>query len=113
MAKEAKARIKINKLLEEAGWRFFDNEKGRANILLENSVKITQARLDEFGDNFEKTAKGFTDFTLLDENGFPILVLEAKREEKNPLDGKEKARTYANGLNSRFVILSNGNLHYF
>ena len=24
MSKEAKARIKINKLLEEAGWRFFD-----------------------------------------------------------------------------------------
>jgi type I restriction enzyme, R subunit len=23
--KEAKARIKINKLLEEAGWRFFDS----------------------------------------------------------------------------------------
>ncbi len=27
MSKEAKARIKINKLLEEAGWRFFDDEK--------------------------------------------------------------------------------------
>ena len=25
-AKEAKARIKINRLLEEAGWRFFDEE---------------------------------------------------------------------------------------
>jgi len=34
MAKEAKARIKINKLLESAGWRFFDNEVGKANILL-------------------------------------------------------------------------------
>jgi type I restriction enzyme R subunit len=29
MQKEAKARIKINKLLEEAGWRFFDDEKRR------------------------------------------------------------------------------------
>jgi type I restriction enzyme R subunit len=28
--KEAKARIKINKLLEEAGWRFFDSPEGRA-----------------------------------------------------------------------------------
>lgn len=26
-AKEAAARIKINKLLEESGWRFFDNGK--------------------------------------------------------------------------------------
>lgn len=27
--KEARARIKINKLLEEAGWRFFDTEEGK------------------------------------------------------------------------------------
>jgi hypothetical protein len=26
--KEAKARIKINKLLEESGWRFFDSKNG-------------------------------------------------------------------------------------
>ncbi|MCX6249847.1 MAG: hypothetical protein NTX61_03750 [Bacteroidetes bacterium] len=39
--KEAKARIKINKLLEEAGWRFFDSNGASANILLENNVKIT------------------------------------------------------------------------
>ena len=32
--KEAKARIKINKLLEEAGWRLLDDEKGKANVLL-------------------------------------------------------------------------------
>ncbi|HON88951.1 MAG TPA: hypothetical protein P5519_08705 [Spirochaetia bacterium] len=33
--KEAKARIKINKLLGESGWRFFDTEAGKANILSE------------------------------------------------------------------------------
>ncbi len=33
--KEAKARIKPNKLLEESGWRFFDDAKGKANIVLE------------------------------------------------------------------------------
>ncbi len=44
-AKEAKARIKINKLLEEAGWRFFDNEEGSANIQLEANVKITKKKL--------------------------------------------------------------------
>ena len=30
-AKRSKARIKINKLLEKAGWRFFSDE-GKANI---------------------------------------------------------------------------------
>jgi type I restriction enzyme R subunit len=111
--KEAKARIKINKLLEEAGWRFFDTDKGPANIVLEANVKITKTRLDEFGEDFEKTSRGFIDFLLLDKDKFPIAVLEAKREEKDPLDGKEQARKYANGLKVRFVILSNGNLHYF
>jgi len=51
--KEAKARIKINKLLEEAGWRFFDSEQVKANILLENNVKITRQKLDEWGEDFE------------------------------------------------------------
>lgn len=53
--KEAKARIKINKLLEQAGWRFFDDENGKANIELENNIKITEKLLNEFGEDFEKT----------------------------------------------------------
>ncbi len=46
---EAKARIKINKLLEEAGWSFFDSDNGKANISLESNVKF-----DDLGENFEK-----------------------------------------------------------
>ena len=112
-SKEAKARLKINKLLEEAGWRFFDNEKGQANIQLEPNVKLSQKDIDAFGDDFETTKNGFIDFLLLDDKGFPFVVLEAKKEDKNPLDGKEQARRYAQNINARFVILSNGNLHYF
>jgi type I restriction enzyme R subunit len=112
-SKEAKARIKINKLLEESGWRFFDDEKGPANIQLEPNVKITKKDIDAFGEDFESTKAGFIDFLLLDEKGFPFVVLEAKKEEKDPLDGKEQARRYAQSQNARFVLLSNGNLHYF
>ena len=114
--KEAKARIKINQLLEKAGWRFFDDPKdlkNSANIRLEQDVKITPKDIETQGDDFEKTKRGFVDYLLLDKKGFPLVVLEAKREEKNPLDGKEQARKYAHSLNVRFVILSNGNLHYF
>ena len=112
-AKEAKARIKINRLLEESGWRFFDATTGKANIVLEPKVKLTKTVVDALGENFEQTGEGFIDFLLLDENGFPLLVLEAKSEDKNPLVGKEQARKYAKSQNCRFVILSNGNLHYF
>jgi type I restriction enzyme, R subunit len=111
--KEAKARIKINKLLEEAGWRFFDDEHGRANVQLELHTKVSRQQIDELGQNFETIKSGYVDFLLLDERGTPLIVLEAKAEEKNPLVGKEQARRYARSLNCRFVLLSNGNLHYF
>jgi type I restriction enzyme R subunit len=112
-AKEATARVKINHLLEAAGWRFFDDKNGQANICLEPKVKITSAKLDGLGANFEETSNGFIDFLLLDSRGFPFIVLEAKSENKSPLVGKEQARKYARSQNCRFVILSNGNLHYF
>ncbi len=65
-AKEATARIKINKLLEAVGWRFFTTENGPANIKLEPNVTIKTIDLDALGENFEKTSKGFIDFLLLD-----------------------------------------------
>ena len=111
--KEATARIKINKLLEMANWRFFSEGNTPANIRLEPSVTIKSSDLEALGENFEKTSKGFIDFLMLDVKGFPLIVLEAKSEEKNPLVGKEQARKYAKSLNCRFIILSNGNLHYF
>ncbi len=111
--KEATARIKINKLLENAGWRFFADEKGPANIQLEPSVTLKTQDLDALGENFEKSSKGFIDFLLLNEKSFPFIILEAKAEDKSPLVGKEQARKYAKSQNCRFVILSNGNLHYF
>ena len=111
-SKEATARIKINRLLEEADWRFFDDESGPANIVLEPNTKITETQIDALGDDFETTKNGFIDFLLLDKDGRPLIVLEAKSEGKNPLSAKEQARRYAREQNARFVILSNGNIHY-
>jgi len=111
--KEAKARIKINRMLQEAGWRLEDTRKGKANVVFESHVKITQKAHNDLGEDFENTKNGFIDYLLLDEKGYPFIVLEAKSELKNPLVGKEQARKYANNTNCRFVILSNGNIHYF
>ena len=113
MPKEAKARILINDLLRRSRWRFFDDETGPANISLEAHVKLKKKTLEDLGDDFEKTAHGYVDYLLLDGRGFPIAVLEAKSEKFDPLVGKEQARKYAHSQNVRFVILSNGNLHYF
>ncbi|MFK7693068.1 DEAD/DEAH box helicase family protein [Paenibacillus sp. HJGM_3] len=111
--KEAKARIKINAMLAEAGWRFFDEDSKPANVVVEQNVKISRKQVDEMGEDFEKTVNGSADFLLLDENGKPFIVLEAKSEAKSPIVGKEQAREYAKSLYVKYVILSNGNLHYF
>jgi hypothetical protein len=87
--------------------------RGDSDIQLEPSVTIKTTDFDAFGNDFEKTNKGYIDFLLLDSKGFPFIVLEAKSEDKNLLVGKEQARKYARSQNCRFVILSNGNLHYF
>ena len=104
---EAQARIKINRLLEEAGWRFEDSKAGKANIQLEAGVKYA-----DLGDDFEHQKSGFIDFLLLDKDGRALIAVEAKRESINPLSAKEQARKYAHGKGTRFVILSNGNIHY-
>lgn len=113
MNKEALARIKINKLLEDAGWRFFDTPEGKANIRLEPNVKLRQSDIDAMGENFEKTKNGFVDYLLLDEHDRPFVVVEAKKESVHPLEAKEQARKYANQLRAKYVILTNGNMHYF
>lgn len=100
---EAQARVKINDLLSKAGWILYDNENGKANVDLEYSTKIN--RDDRF-----KT--GVLDYLLLDSKGFPLCVLEAKREDINPLSAKKQAKEYAQSQKIRFVILSNGNIHY-
>ncbi len=113
MTNEAHARIRINQLLTEAGWRFFDTGEGKANILLENHVKITQQQIDAWGNDYEKTKQGALDFLLVDSNNTPICVLEAKKESLHPLVAKEQARKYAKTTGARYVILSNGIVHYF
>lgn len=112
MSKEAQARIKINKKLEESGWRFEADKNGPANIRLEAGVKFA-----DLGDDFENAQthdkrRGAIDFLLLDKDGRALVVVEAKKESIDPLFAKEQARNYARNVNARFIILSNGNIHY-
>lgn len=111
--KEASARLKINKLLEESGWRLFDDENGRANVDVETRLNPEdKINLHHAGEDFENVKGGFIDYLLLDDNQKPVAVLEAKRENIPPLSAKEQAREYANRIHVRYVILSNGNVHF-
>ena len=101
MGKEATSRLKINKLLEESGWILVDTPESKSNVIVE--PKVNQVETNDIG---------FIDYLLLDKKGFPLVVVEAKREERDPLFGKDQARSYALNIKARFIILSNGNLHY-
>ncbi len=97
--KEASARIKINKLLEESGWRFLDGENGKANVQLEPGVILS-----DLGEDYENVAKGYIDFLLLDKDGRALVVVEAKRESVDPLSAKEQARNYARNVGARYPL---------
>lgn len=106
--KEAKARLIINKMLEEAWWKLIDDTSWSATVVVENNVTM-----ESLGDDFEWTSGWFIDYLLVDNDWFPLCVLEAKASDKDPLIGKEQARRYASAKNIRFIILSNGVKHYF
>ena len=112
-SKEAKARIKINGLLQQSGWRFFDSAEGNANISLEHRTKKGKFANDSLGIDLENAPDGFIDYLLLNEQNRPVALVEAKRENIDPLTAKEQTREYARGQNVRHIILSNGNVHYY
>ena len=112
--KEPQARVKIDALLKESGWRLLDDKEGKAkaNVGFEVNVKARPQDIEKLGSDFEKQG-GRADYVLYDNQNSPVAVLEAKSESKSPLEGKEQARAYARSLsNTRFIILSNGESHY-
>lgn len=75
--KEAAARLKINKLLEEAGWRLVDGDGGRANVDVETRLNPNEyINLHTAGEDFEHVHGGFIDYLLLDDDQKPIAVLQ-------------------------------------
>ncbi len=92
---EANARIIIDKLLRESDW-VLSGDNGVVNV-----------------DTEIQNQAGFADYVLKDSSDFPLCIIEAKKQLVSPLVGKEQARGYAESLNCRFIILSNGVSHYF
>ena len=115
MPSEAQARITINRLLEEASWRFLPDAQGRKeNIVCEHRVsgKVFAPSAD-LGRDFERAPDEFVDYVLLNIDGRPVAVVEAKKEGIDPLTAKEQARAYAERLGVSHIFLSNGLVHYY
>lgn len=88
---EAFSRILIDKLLEKSSWNLTDPH---------------QIRFESLGSS------GKADYLLMGPYG-PLCVLEAKNPHLDPYDAKEQARKYAEETKAPFIILSNGNEHWF
>ena len=89
MTPEQRARGKITRMIEAAGWIYSEEA-------------LTGRR----------GGSGFADYLLFDEDNQAVGLLEAKHAEIPPLSGKEQAREYADSIGVRHVFLSNGDLHY-
>jgi len=85
------SRVLIDKELEYSGWNLLDQSQVRFELLGE---------------------AGRADYVLFGSTG-PLCVLEAKNPGKDPYEAKEQAREYANELKAPFVVLSNGEAHWF
>ena len=85
---EAFARVRIDALLQDAGWNLTDG----SSVLFEHVLPDgTQA-----------------DYVLCDRQGRPMAALEAKRESIDPIAAQDQGRHYAVQLDVPFVFLSNG-----
>jgi type I restriction enzyme R subunit len=112
MPSEAQARITINKLLEEAGWRLDAGAGGELpNVLCEH--RVAKRLSGDVGRDFEHAPQGFVDYLLLNTDRRPVALVEAKKESIDPLTAKEQARHYAEGLGVSHIFLSNGLVHYY
>jgi len=81
----------IDQALRESGWDLLDERRVRFEL---------------------DGHSGRADYVLSGDRG-ALCVLEAKRPDLDPYDAKERARGYAENLRAPFVVLSNGNEHWF
>jgi len=111
---EFRTRItKINVALEAAGWKV----KSRSMVIEEIDTKQSIFKKRDYKvyeDTFEnKQESKYADYLLLDINGDPLAVIEAKRTSKDPIVGQKQAEQYVNDIKKQigkdvFIYLSNG-----
>jgi len=90
----------IDLLLAEAGWS--DRTIGREVEIA--GMPSTQG-------------VGYADYVLWGDDGKPLAVIEAKRTRRNPREGQQQARLYADGLEAKFgqrpvIFTTNGYEHW-
>ena len=57
------------------------------------------------------TGIGYADYVLYGDNGLPLAVIEAKKTEKNPIEGSQQAKLYA-GLSSESISAETADFYF-
>jgi type I restriction enzyme R subunit len=91
----------IDVLLKEAGW----------------TLAETRDREFEVAGMPNNKGQGFVDYVLWGDDGKPLALVEAKRTKRDPREGKQQAKLYADCLEARFgrrptIFCSNGYDHW-
>ena len=87
------SRVKIDALLNDAGWDLTDGVSVLYEYTLPDGTR--------------------SDYVLCDRAGRPLAALEAKRPSIDPITAQDQGRHYAAELNVPFVFLSNGEEVWF
>lgn len=93
MTNEAFARVRIDQLLKDVGWRLTDGISVRYEYPLDDG--------------------GRADYVLFDRLGRALAVLEAKRTSVTLSSGEAQGQRYADQLGVPFIFLSNGEEIWF
>lgn len=87
----------IDNMLLDAGWELKKVEDFSKDIKEYNTSEVKRETPVEGLPN-TPSGKGFVDYTLYDDNGKIIAIIEAKKSRRDVKEGKEQARQYANAL---------------
>lgn len=111
----------IDLLLKEAGWIFPSAALSeRPSTTLNASPIDERSRIDrEFPVTGmpNPSGKGFVDYVLWGSDGKPIAIVEAKRTRRDPQEGQQQAKLYADCLEQQFgqrpiIFYTNGYKHW-
>jgi type I restriction enzyme, R subunit len=109
---------RIDVYLKEQGWDVNDSSKVRVEIDTKQS-DFTKRKYLEVSETLKNDLESkYADYLLLDNNGEPLAIIEAKRTSKDPLVGKKQAEQYAEDIFNQtgkpvFIFLSNGDEIWF
>src|SRR6516225_3311192 len=112
---ETDARILIDALLKSAGWEPVDKTQVRTEVFVESRVPSEESSVirEEAAAMSPPFRSARCDYVLLDTNGRPIAIIEAKRGRIDPYTARQQALPYAQTIGAPFIFLSNGELIYF